>query len=141
MFKIKQLTQPFISLDLFLFFLRITVGSLIFINHGIEKIFTFNHMLSIFPDPVGLGKFPSLIFALLADGICSILLIFGLFTRISALLLSINLFVALVLFHKLQITEVHGELVAVYLAITCMLFLYGSGNISIDKLLNNKFTE
>ncbi|MFH7018839.1 DoxX family protein [Flavobacterium sp. FlaQc-47] len=141
MFKIKQLTQPFISVDLVLFFLRITVGSLIFINHGIEKILTFNHMLSIFPDPVGIGQFPSLIFALLADGICSILLIFGLFTRISAFVLSINLLIALVLFHKLQITEVHGELVAVYLAITLMIFLYGPGTISIDKLLNNKFTK
>lgn len=141
MFKTKQFNQPIISVDLALFFLRITLGALIFINHGIEKIFTFNAMLAIFPDPIGIGKFPSLIFALLTDGICSILIIFGLFTRISALLLSINLLVAFVIFHKLQITDVHGELVAIYLTVTLLLFIYGPGNISVDKLLKNKFSE
>ena len=141
MFKTKQFNKSFISVDLALFFSRITLGLLIFINHGIEKIFTFNSMLAIFPDPIGIGKFPSLFFALLTDGICSILIIFGLFTRISTLLLSINLFVAFVLFHKLQITDVHGELVVIYLVITILVFILGPGNISIDKLLKNKFSE
>ncbi|RUT72444.1 DoxX family protein [Flavobacterium cupreum] len=141
MFKIKQFNQPLISVDLAFFFLRIALGALIFINHGIEKIFTFNAMLAIFPDPIGIGKFPGLIFALATDGICSILIIFGLFTRISTLLLSINLLVAFVFFHKLQITDVHGELVAIYLAVTLLLFIFGPGNISIDKLIKNKFSE
>ena len=141
MFKTKQFNPPFISADLALLILRIALGALVFINHGIEKLFTFNSMLAIFPDPIGIGKFPSLIFALITDGICSILIVFGLFTRISALLLSINLLVAFVLFHKLQITDVHGELAAIYLVITLIIIFYGSGNISVDKLLKNKFSE
>jgi putative oxidoreductase len=141
MFKTKQFNPPFISADLELLILRIALGSLIFVNHGIEKIFTFNSMLDIFPDPIGIGKLPSLIFALVTDGICSILIVFGLFTRISALLLSINLLVAFVLFHKLEITDVHGELAAIYLVITLVILFYGSGNISVDKLLRNKFSE
>jgi putative oxidoreductase len=141
MFKTKQFNQPFISVDLALLILRIALGLLIFVNHGIEKIFTFNSMLDIFPDPIGIGKFPSLIFALITDGICSILIVFGLFTRISALLLSINLLVAFVLFHKLEITDIHGELAAIYLVITLVILFYGSGNISVDKLLKNKFSE
>lgn len=141
MFKTKQFNQPFISADLALLILRIALGLLIFVNHGIEKIFTFNSMLDIFPDPIGIGKFPSLIFALITDGICSILIVFGLFTRIGALLLSINLLVAFVLFHKLEITDVHGELAAIYLVITLVILFYGSGNISVDKLLQNKFSE
>jgi len=141
MFKTKQFNPPFISADLALLILRIALGALVFINHGIEKLFTFNSMLAIFPDPIGIGKFPSLIFALITDGICSILIVFGLFTRISALLLSINLLVAFVLFHKLEITDVHGELAAIYLVITLIIIFYGSGNISVDKLLKNKFSE
>lgn len=141
MFKTKQFNKPFISADLTLLILRIALGILIFVNHGIEKLFTFNSMLDIFPDPIGIGKFPSLIFALITDGICSILIVFGLFTRISALLLSINLLVAFVLFHKLEITDVHGELAAIYLVITLVILFYGSGNLSIDKLLKNKFSE
>jgi putative oxidoreductase len=75
-------------------------GTLIFINHGIEKLFNFNDMLEIFPDPLSIGKFPSLIFALIANGICSILIILGLFTRITALFVTINLIVAVFIVHK-----------------------------------------
>jgi putative oxidoreductase len=38
-----------------------------------------------FPDPVGIGSTASLLFALIADGICSILIILGLFARLAAL--------------------------------------------------------
>jgi putative oxidoreductase len=143
MFKTKLFYQSYISTDVALLFLRIGAGTLIFINHGIEKIFNFNDMLEIFPDPLNIGKFPSLIFALITDGICSVLIIFGLFTRISALFTAINLFVALVIVNKVNITEIHGELAALYLIITLILFFYGSGTISIDialrssKKLNN----
>jgi len=137
--KTKLFDQPFISADWALFILRVALGILIFMNHGIEKLFTFNKMLEIFPDPMGIGKFPSLIFALISDGICSVLILLGLFTRISALLLCINLLTALVLFHNFQITDVHGELVAIYLVITIIVLFYGPGKVSIDTFLKTRF--
>lgn len=139
MYKTKIFDQPLMSANWALFILRVALGALVFINHGIEKLFTFNSMLEIFPDPIGIGKFPSLIFALISDGICSVLMVLGLFTRISAFLLCINLLAAFVLFHNFQITDVHGELVAIYFVITIIVLFYGPGKISVDTFLKNRF--
>ena len=94
-------------------------------------------MLEVFPNPLSIGKFPSLIFALIADGICSILIILGLFTRISTMLIFINLLVALIIIHQANFTEIHGELAAIYLMITLILFCYGPGNMSLDKAISD----
>ena len=126
--------RSLITYDSALLFLRISLGTLIFINHGYEKLFQFERMYAVFPDPIGIGKLPGLIFALTTDGILSVFLIFGLFTRLSAFLIAANLSVAFFIVHKANVTEIHGELAMVFLATAVLLFLCGPGNKSMDAL-------
>lgn len=120
-------------MDIGLLLLRIWLAIGLFTNHGWEKLFRFNEMLEKFPDPLLLGKTPGLIFALICDGICSILVALGLFTRISSALIAINMSVAFFIFWKSQISEIHGELPFIYLGAYLFLLFSGAGKFSLDR--------
>jgi|SRR5580704_873914 putative oxidoreductase len=80
--------------NLALLALRVIVFLPLFMKHGTEKLFSFGHMAQNFLDPVGIGPVPTLVIAMIADGICSLLIIVGLGTRWAALYSFCNLFVA-----------------------------------------------
>lgn len=123
--------------------LRVIVFGSLFIKHGTEKLFTFGHMAQTFPDPLHIGVIPSLAFATLADGICTLLLITGLATRWAALILFINLTVAWVFQHHFLFLgkgSDHGELIVLYMGACIALFFGGAGKWSLDALLNSSET-
>src|SRR5208337_1384020 len=99
----------------------------------------FSQMAQHFPDPLHIGVVPSLIFATLSDGICSVLLVLGLGTRWAALVIFINIGVAWAFVHHFQFfghQGDHGELIVVYLGVMVALFLSGAGKYSIDRCLD-----
>jgi DoxX len=57
--------------------LRLFTALPLFLKHGTEKLFRFQHMAQHFPNPLHIGVVPSLLFATLSDGICTLLLILG----------------------------------------------------------------
>ena len=124
-----------------LLILRVWLGLSLFVDHGIEKL-NFNKMLLHFPDPLHIGAVTGLTFAFIADVICSVLIAIGLFTRISALLVVINLAVAFVFFHKLNFTDSSGQIAYIYLGAYLAILLAGPGKYSIDRLLfkNSKYS-
>ena len=65
--------------------LRIFVFLMLFWKHGSAMLFTFGAMSQSFPDPLHIGPLPTLLIATVADGICSLLIVAGLFTRWAAL--------------------------------------------------------
>ncbi|WP_130734054.1 DoxX family protein [Flavobacterium sp. J27] len=141
--KIRHNTKDSYRIDGLIFSLRTGIALLIFLNHGVEKIVDFNAMLITFPDPLGIGKLPSLLFAFMADVVGSVFLFLGLLFRWSALLIASNLLVAFFIVHKANLMEIHGELALVYLIIILFLFFFGPGNRSLDSVLkisnrNNK---
>jgi putative oxidoreductase len=123
--------------DLALLLLRSWVAFSLFYKHGIEKLTGFSDMASHFPDPIHIGPKPGLAYALITDGICSILVIAGLATRLSALLIVINLLVVFVFLHGFSFVEGHAELVYVYLGVFMTLAIYGGGKYSMDHRLRN----
>ena len=59
----------------------------------------------------------------------------GLFTRLAALVLIIDMAVAFVFVHKLVLSGEHGgELAFLYLLVYVVLFVAGPGRISADKI-------
>jgi len=121
------------SADCGLLLLRIWLGTTLFLGHGLEKIAHFNAMASHFPDPVHIGRVPSLLFALLSDAICSVLTIFGLATRLAALIIVINVGVAFSLVHHFRFTGPGGgELPWVYMGGYLALLFAGPGRFSVD---------
>jgi putative oxidoreductase len=127
------------SHDLGLLALRLVAATSLFLKHGLEKLFTFHAMAGHFPNPLHVGAVPSLVFAMIADGICMPLLILGLATRWAALWELVNLLVAWAFVHHFQFFghgADHGELIVLYIGVMITLALAGPGKYSIDARLS-----
>jgi putative oxidoreductase len=135
----RLLFQPFPPrTDFGLLILRVVAFAPLFLRHGTEKLFGFQHMAHHFPNPLHIGATPSLTFALISDAICSVLLIFGLATRWAALITFVNIFVAWAFVHHFALLGPqgdHGEVIVLYLAAAATLFFAGAGRFSLDGII------
>ena len=113
--------------------LRFFAGLSLFLKHGLEKLTGYSTMVQHFPDPIHIGAHAGLAFALLIDGICSLLVILGLLTRPAAVIILINLLTAFFFVHHAAlISNGHVELVWVYIGAFLAVLLAGPGRFSID---------
>lgn len=118
-------------------FLRTCVGILM-LMHGLPKLWLLiqgggNEWL----DPLGIGSTLSLALCAFAETFCSLLLIIGLFTRMSALILLINFWVAVFVVHA-QGGGAQTELPLLYLICYGTLVCTGAGPLSLDSLLKRR---
>ena len=127
------------SIDLGLLVLRLALGAGMLFLHGLDKLHHFPAGAGKFPDPLHIGGTASMGLAVFAEVGCAVALSVGLFSRLSALSLTITMGVALFLVHKGQIVSGQGsELAALYLAGFVCLFLTGPGRFSFDSLFFKK---
>lgn len=112
--------------------LRIFLGADLFFRHGLEKITHFSQMSGRFPDPIHIGSHWSLIFALISDAICSVLVFFGLGTRVAAFIVFVNIGVAFSLVHHFPFRTGQGELLLLYIGGFLALVFTGAGIYSLD---------
>src|SRR5260370_25801432 len=125
--------------DLGLLLLRAGVSLSLFLKHGLEKLTGYSRMVQHFPDPIHIGAHASLAYALVTDGICTILIAAGLFTRPAAALLLINLSTAFIFVHHAAFfTDGHVELVMVYILVFAAILVAGPGSLSIDARMKKK---
>jgi putative oxidoreductase len=123
------------SLSVGLLVLRAAALSL-FLKHGLEKLTGYSRMVEHFPDPLHVGAHAGLAFALLSDGICSVLVTIGLATRPASAIILFNLLVAfLFVHHAAYFTDGHVELVVVYIIVFAALLFTGPGRFSVDSYL------
>lgn len=64
-----------------LFFLRLTGSLLLLYVHGLPKVLHFSEELTRIEDPFGFGPYASLIPAIVAEVICPLLIVAGVYTR------------------------------------------------------------
>src|ERR1700733_10080069 len=123
---------------------RISIGLLVlraaalslFLKHGLEKLTGYSRMVQHFPDPIHVGAHAGLAFALLSDGICSVLVTIGLATRPASAIIVFNLLVAFFfVHHAAYLTDGHVELVVVYIIVFAALLFTRPGRFSVDRLL------
>jgi putative oxidoreductase len=133
----KRITGDTVSpreLDLGLLILRVGAGLAVFIKHGLEKLTGYSTMVQHFPDPIHIGAHASLAYALLTDGICSLLVVLGLFTRPASALILINLTTAFIFIHHANfLHDGHTELVVSYMVAFAAIMLSGPGHVSFDS--------
>lgn len=125
------------NINLALLLLRLTVG-VFMLSHGIGKFsMLFGDEPIMFADPIGVGETPSLALAVFAEVLCSILLIFGIATRIAAIPLFVTMLVAVFIVHQ---NDGFGkqELPLLYLMVYLSFSITGAGKISIDNWLFKK---
>ncbi len=119
-------------MDFGLLTLRIFFGLNLFLRHGLEKIAHFSQMSRHFPDPIHIGSHLSLAFALISDAICSLLVAFGLGTRVAAFIVFVNVGVAFVLVHHHPFASGRGEFLLLYIGGFLALVFTGGGRYSLD---------
>jgi putative oxidoreductase len=118
------------SFNIAVLIIRVTFGSMLLINHGIDKLRHFAEKQNSFPDPVHLGHLPSLMLVLFAEVFCTVFIILGLFTRIMAIPVVINFAVIVFLVNKGYAGP--AETGVLYLAGFFSILLMGPGKYSID---------
>lgn len=137
--RLQRIRSTILNIDNGLLMLRVWFGIVLFCKHGVEKIVNFKAMQAGFPDPIGIGATPGLVFAFITDVICSIVIVTGFYTRLAAFLQIMNLLVVFIFLHKFSFTEEHAEIVYLYLGGFTVLLCCGPGRHSIDlKFLKRK---
>lgn len=127
------------SANFALFVLRAWIGLEMLLLHGADKLMHFDRYAAHFLDQFGIGSRASLGLSVFAEFFASLLLVLGLVTRWSALVLMINMTVAFIGVHKLALKGPgSGELAFVYLMAYTVIFLAGPGGFSLDKILFGK---
>jgi len=129
-----QLSRRNVGIGLLI--LRAGAGLSLFLKHGLEKLTGYSTMVQHFPDPLHVGAHFGLAFALVSDGICSMLVFLGLATRPAAAWILINLLTAFFFVHHAAFfTQSHVELVALYIVIFAAILFTGPGYLSLDALI------
>lgn len=122
--------------DCGLLLLRVAIGSLMLV-HGVQKILAYGTLKETFPDPLGMGSQLSLLAAIGAEVGGSLLLIFGLGTRLAAIPLAVTMAIAAFVVHRADPWKVK-ELAVVYLAVYLAFLCTGAGRWSVDAYLASR---
>lgn len=122
------------TLSIALFVLRVGAGSLMMIQHGLNKIQNFGTKSGRFADPFGLGSTTSYSLVVFAEFFCAAFIILGLFTRLAAIPLVIAMAVALFVAHNGHFFG-EGENAGLYLVCFLTILLAGPGRASLDRLI------
>lgn len=118
--------------DWVMLMLRLVLGGAMLYGHGWSKVLRIvKGNTANFGDPIGLGPELSLYMATFAEGLCSTLLILGLFTRLATLPLIFTMLVAIVIIHW-QDTFPKIELPLLYLVGFLVILVLGPGIYSVD---------
>ena len=134
---------------------RVSLGLMMCIGHGYSKLnllMSGNH--SVFPDPLGIGTFMSLLGAVTTEFFLSLTLIIGLFTRLSAAALAFTMFVAAFIQHANDaffpsfvrgLSDMHPvlmtpskEYASLFLVGFLMIAILGPGKFSVDALFRKR---
>lgn len=123
--------------DIIILAVRVFVGFAM-LSHGYPKL----QMLLAggkieFFDFLGMGPLVTLILTVLAEFVCSILLILGLFTRVSVGFLIFTMVIAGFVVHAADPFE-KREMSLIYLSVYLLLMIIGAGKVSVDHLIKRR---
>ncbi|MGQ8337688.1 DoxX family protein [Sunxiuqinia sp. A32] len=119
--------------NLWLLVLRVSAGTFM-LTHGIPKLLKLLEGNTGFADPFGFGETISLILAVFAEVICSVLIIVGAGTRLATLPLIITMAVAVFMVHGSDPFQ-RKELALLYLLAFITVLVFGGGKYSLGKYI------
>ena len=124
------------STSMALFVARLWFGLAMLFNHGFAKLANYSDIVGNFPDPLGLGHQMTLGLVIFAEVFAALLLVVGLCTRLMAIVLIFDMFVAFLMVHKTALSGPdNGELAFLYLAGYVILAIAGGGLFSLDTVI------
>lgn len=118
--------------ELMLLVLRLSLGIMMLYGHAWPKIDNYDLLKLTFADPLGVGSALSLQLVLFAEAVCSLFLLFGLWTRLVLLPL---LFTMGVVVFEVNASAAFGklELPLFYMLGYLVLLVQGPGKYSVDE--------
>lgn len=122
-----------VSVDFGVLVLRVSAAGTLFWQHGWPKLMHFSEKVDQFADPIGIGPAFSLVLILIAEVLCALLVLLGLWTRLSTIPPIIGMAVAAFLAQG-DAPFAKKELALLYMAAFIALFFTGSGRFSLDRL-------
>lgn len=123
--------------DIILFVVRVFVGFAM-LSHGFPKLQMLLEGGKIeFYNFLGLGPLVTLVLTVIAEFACSILLILGLFTRISLGFLVFTMVIAAFMVHGADPFE-KREMSLIYLSVYLLLMAFGAGKVSVDHMIEKR---
>ncbi len=125
-----------VFVNLWLLILRVSAGAFMLI-HGVPKLQKLLSGNLAFADPFGIGESTSLILAVFAEVICSVLLILGVATRLASVPLIITMAVASFMIHGNDPFQ-KKEMALLYLLVYVSILVFGGGNYAAGKYLGRK---
>jgi len=123
-----------LRLDLGLLFLRLGGAGLLLAVHGLPKALHFRQQLGLIEDPLHLGAWPTLGFAVFAEVLCPLLIALGWATRLACLPILGVLLIALLVVHPQWSLE-EGQFGWLLLVLFGTLALTGPGRYSLEARL------
>lgn len=117
--------------------LRLGSGLLMIVNHGYMKMTHFNEMAGKFGDPFHIGSSATLGLVVFAEFFCAGLVVLGLFTRLAAMVLIVEMLWAFFEVHKGNYASppVGGEMAVIFLTAFVTLLFTGAGKFSVDRFI------
>jgi len=130
--------QP-LDVDVATLLLRIIFGGL-FVYYGYSKLSAYNQILPMFGDIIGIGSKLSFNLVIFAELGCGFLVLIGFLTRITVIPIFITMLVAFFIAHANDPFTVKAP-AFIFLLLSIVIFVLGSGKFSIDRLLFSKKSE
>lgn len=132
--KLLQLSP--LNTDFASLLLRLIFGGL-FMYHGYDKIEHYQLYLSMSKDLIGIGTKLSFDLVIFAEFFCGLLVTIGFLTRITVIPIFITMSVAFFVAHSKDAFMVK-ELAFLFLLLSILVFVCGSGKYSLDQLIFRK---
>ena len=131
--KTKTIGYQSLNTDLAALMLRLIIGGL-FIRYGYMKLAAYDQILPMFGDIIGIGPRLSFNLVIFAELFCGIFVALGFLTRLTVIPIFITMVVVFFIAHAKDAFDVKA-LAFVFLLLSIVVFVLGSGKYSIDKLL------
>ena len=123
-----------VCISLGLLWLRLWVGLMMLLGHGVGKLTAFSQKAGEFRDPINIGPKPSMALITFAEFFCAILIVLGLATRLAAIPLVFGMFVAAAIAHGDDSWSTK-EKAMLYLVSFATLLITGPGRFSVDTMV------
>lgn len=120
--------------DFGLLFLRVSIGAMMILGHGVGKLQSLLAGNGAFPDPLGIGSTPSLVLAVVGELVAPALVVLGWKTRWAAIPPAITMLVAAFVFHGNDPWS-NKELPLLFAVPFLTLVFTGGGRYALDAML------
>lgn len=126
--NIRNWIERYRCMDWAVLYLRLFIGGIL-LFHNIGKVQNYNELIDSYPSLLYLGSSATFVLFTVAEVLLSVLIMMGLWVRISALLLALGMLLSFAVSRG-------GELQFVYLGIYVFLIVSGGGIYAFDVAMN-----